>query len=199
MYSLPTRMTLAAFTIASAASTAPIRPWVSIIPNASSDMARTLTDCRRCGNCTMLVFHHALPNVLSFIPRGAVPADDACRPGCRLPFERVDAFGRHAHRHAGAVACGAWESTRRHLQVRRRAGCAFRSGLSRDGPHPGQRGRTALDRRSHAADANHAVEAGPDRRIYADDLRADSTLRRRGDYADRSVYDDQSKAPAADG
>src|SRR6185295_3935741 len=35
MYSLPTRVTLAAFTIASAASTDPIRPRVSMRPNAS--------------------------------------------------------------------------------------------------------------------------------------------------------------------
>src|SRR5436189_1518957 len=36
MYSLPTRVTLAAFTIASAASTEPIRPFVSIMPSASA-------------------------------------------------------------------------------------------------------------------------------------------------------------------
>src|SRR3989442_93252 len=35
MYSLPTRTTLAVFTIASAGSTAPMRPLVSIIPSAS--------------------------------------------------------------------------------------------------------------------------------------------------------------------
>src|SRR5437660_2007177 len=38
IYSLPINTTLAAFTIASAASMAPTKPFVSIIPNASSDM-----------------------------------------------------------------------------------------------------------------------------------------------------------------
>src|SRR5207247_7862091 len=47
IYSLPIRRTLAAFTMASAASTAPMRPLVSISPNASCDMARTLTDLRQ--------------------------------------------------------------------------------------------------------------------------------------------------------
>src|SRR5918999_3798154 len=42
MYSLPMRTTLAALTIASAASTAPTRPLVSTIPSASIDMAGTL-------------------------------------------------------------------------------------------------------------------------------------------------------------
>jgi hypothetical protein len=38
MYSLPTSTTLAAFTIASAASTDPMSPLVSTIPSASEDM-----------------------------------------------------------------------------------------------------------------------------------------------------------------
>src|SRR5688500_3384609 len=49
MYSLPTRTTFAAFTIASAASIDPIRPRVSTIPNAST--AQTLTYCCTCHNC----------------------------------------------------------------------------------------------------------------------------------------------------
>src|SRR5216683_6183916 len=55
MYSLPIRETLAAFTMASAASIEPMRPFVSTIPNASAGMARTLTDCRRCGNYTIII------------------------------------------------------------------------------------------------------------------------------------------------
>src|SRR5713101_6075346 len=42
MYSLPTSTTFAVFTIASAASTAPMRPLVSIIPRASNGMRATL-------------------------------------------------------------------------------------------------------------------------------------------------------------
>src|SRR5678816_3978421 len=48
MYSLPTRTTLAAFTIASAASTDPIRPRVSTMPSASDAMrvGRTVAELR---------------------------------------------------------------------------------------------------------------------------------------------------------
>src|SRR6266852_5611302 len=42
MYSLPTSTTFAVFTIASAASTAPMRPLVSIIPRASNGMRAEL-------------------------------------------------------------------------------------------------------------------------------------------------------------
>src|SRR5436190_12046412 len=45
MYSLPTTTTLAVFTMTSAASIAPTRPLVSIIPRASNGTSRTLTDC----------------------------------------------------------------------------------------------------------------------------------------------------------
>src|SRR5829696_3091025 len=84
MYSLPIRVTLAALTIASAASTDPIRPRVSTSPSASLDMvwgrarraeapqarlptdaptgagggkAGTLTDCVRCGNYAKIRAH----------------------------------------------------------------------------------------------------------------------------------------------
>src|ERR1700676_824386 len=42
MYSLPTSTTFAVFTIASAASTAPMRPLVSTIPRASNGMREEL-------------------------------------------------------------------------------------------------------------------------------------------------------------
>src|SRR6266849_2463552 len=42
MYSLPTSTTFAVFTIASAASTAPMRPLVSIIPRATNGMRAEL-------------------------------------------------------------------------------------------------------------------------------------------------------------
>src|ERR1700722_16628945 len=92
MYSLPISETLAALTIASAASIEPIRPFVSMSPSASLDiargappphpaplprwdqycahhctflaraagglasdgLARTLTNCGKCSNCTTL-------------------------------------------------------------------------------------------------------------------------------------------------
>ena len=116
----------------------------------------------------------------------------------RVPRERAGGAARgDAQRHARAAERAARESARHHLQVRRRAGRAFRSGLPRDGPRRGRLRRADLDRRSHAADADHAVEAGADRGIHADDLRARPPLRRRGDDPDRALHDRHPEAGAA--
>ena len=57
-------------------------------------------------------------------------------------------------------------------------GAGVRAGLQGHGPLP-RRGRGAdVDRRSPAAGADHAVEAGPDDRIQAHGVRADLPLRR---------------------
>ena len=55
-----------------------------------------------------------------------------------------------------------------------------------------------MDRRSQSADADHAVEAGPDDRVHADDLRAGLSVRRRRDDPDRAVLDEGSDAADAD-
>src|SRR4029450_1050470 len=56
MYSLPTSTTLAVFTIASAASIEPIKPFVSTIPNASWAISSVLSPFQRsaCANQTVL-------------------------------------------------------------------------------------------------------------------------------------------------
>src|SRR6185436_5148404 len=61
MYSFAINVTLAALTIASAASTEPMSPLVSMRPNASFGMRcrrGTLTDCGRCDNPC---YHEAPP------------------------------------------------------------------------------------------------------------------------------------------
>src|ERR1700748_2488315 len=57
MYSLPTRVTLAALTIASAASTDPIRPRVSISPSASDDMWVMARNSNRLRGMRQLDYH----------------------------------------------------------------------------------------------------------------------------------------------
>ena len=51
-----------------------------------------------------------------------------------------------------------------------------------------------MDRRSRSADADHAVEAGADGRIHADDVRAGLSLRRPGDGRAGPVRADAASA-----
>src|SRR5439155_19311123 len=59
MYSLPTRTTLAAFTIASAASTDPMSPLVSTRPSASAAMCESGANSNRLRQMRQLRYHRA--------------------------------------------------------------------------------------------------------------------------------------------
>src|SRR4051812_18104754 len=66
MYSLATRVTLAALTIASAASIAPMSPLVSTMPSASDEaisVGLSRTDCSR------IAWYHPSPMTLAFSRR----------------------------------------------------------------------------------------------------------------------------------
>src|SRR3954447_3679851 len=78
MYSLPTRTTFAALTIASAASTEPINPRVSTIPSASSDILQDPSAGSRAAppegvpalatraNCVETCLNRAKANILQY-------------------------------------------------------------------------------------------------------------------------------------
>src|SRR5438132_6575910 len=57
MYSLPTRMTLAALTMASAASTDPMKPLVSTRPSASEAMRGSAANSNRLRQMRQLRYH----------------------------------------------------------------------------------------------------------------------------------------------
>ena len=85
------------------------------------------------------------------------------------------------------------------LQVRRRERREVRRRLPRDAPRRRRGRRVDVDRRSRSADADHAVETGPDRRIHAHDFRPGLSVRRRGHAADRHVFAEDTDAPALQG
>src|SRR6202008_1975556 len=65
MYSFPMRMTLAALTMASAASIEATRPLVSIIPNASLDMRSSPRPCRHRCHSLVLCYRKREPSMAS--------------------------------------------------------------------------------------------------------------------------------------
>ena len=132
----------------------------------------------------------------TFVCRARPCAARRCRPSAAACSrkERRRAAGRDAERHAQPRSRAARQSRRHHLQVRRRRRRDVRRGLSRDGPRRRRRRRADVDRRSQSADADDAVEAGADGRVHADGVRADVSVRRRGDDPDRAVLDDEPEA-----
>src|SRR5262245_16583470 len=97
MYSLPTSTTLAAFTIASAASTEPIRPRVSTIPSASDAIG--VTHCNRIAE-----YHSTLdgPRYCAFL---LLHIHDHRAPRRVRTHSTSGDARRHADRDADAVRC----------------------------------------------------------------------------------------------
>src|SRR5689334_10144987 len=156
MYSLPTSTTLAALTIASAASTEPIRPRVSTMPSASDAIGVTHSN-------RIAEYHSTLdgPCCCAFL---VLRIDD--RPAFRCVWTHAADrdTSRHADSEAGAVRRGYRHADRDDISIRRGA---HRAGLHgrRHGIRslPRHRWRDDVDRRSRAIDSDDAVEAGSDR------------------------------------
>src|SRR5580765_653525 len=137
MYSLPIRMTLAALTIASAASIDPISPFVSISPSASDDIrlcARDRPGCvfarnsNRLREMRQLNYHHAdaINRLVQHRHDYVLPLqilvgfrDRVCRRGHFARRVRregaLDAAGRQTVGRREPQGGAAWESHRDHL------------------------------------------------------------------------------------
>src|SRR5215207_11004443 len=117
MYSLPINTTLAALTMASAASIEPIRPFVSTIPSASSVIVgRKLPYCGGSNNCVTLFRPHEIfsrARCLHVTSRRRLQPQGHTGPAGRNPFNHArQTEGRHR------------QPDPDHLQVRCRAGRA---------------------------------------------------------------------------
>src|ERR1043165_5440808 len=97
MYSLPTSTTLAAFTIASAASTEPIRPRVSTIPSASDAIGGA--HCNRIAE-----YYSTLPGTRSCAYL-LLRVHDQGAPGRLRTHSTSGDTHRHADGDAHAVRC----------------------------------------------------------------------------------------------
>src|SRR2546428_7569990 len=84
MYSLPTSVTFAAFTIASAASTDPIKPLVSIIPNASAAMAANSNRLREMRQLNYPDSAHALTHSRACLHHRSDRSHHTCQRARRL-------------------------------------------------------------------------------------------------------------------
>src|SRR5437773_800933 len=111
MYSLPINVTFAAFTIASAASTAPMRPRVSTRPSASlpafAIFRGTLAELREMRQLNyhpprIAVYRRCDPNIRNLPPAvGIHPGRRVFRSGVDIvpARPRAGAAGRHADGH----------------------------------------------------------------------------------------------------
>ena len=189
MYSLPTRVTLAAFTMASAASTDPMSPLVSTSPSASCAMRATLTYAA-IARPSEIRYRFA---TVQQPPRFAPLVDSArVRRRSRVACggaRRSGAAGRDTDRHAEPRPGARRQSAGDHLQVRRRRRREVRPGLSGVRARHRRGRRVHVGRRPRSADADQPVEARADDRVHANDLRAGLSVRRRGDDPDRPALE----------
>src|SRR5215813_3847951 len=169
MYSFPTSTTLAALTIASAASTEPISPRVSTMPSASDAIG--VTHCNRIAE-----YHSTLDGPRSYAFR-LLGIDDPRASRWLRTYATNGDTRRHSCSHADALRGGHRHADRDGVSIRGGGHCAGFQGR-RHGIRalPGRRRRVDVDRRSRAPGSDDPVEAGSDDRVLPYDVRPEISL-----------------------